>query len=316
MQFIVGGGKNHEWIEELRTRLEQLGLHISSVLCDIQELMALSKSESYLLASNLGIDYNIFKCLKEREYEVITDYQYIYHDIRISGVEGYYRDIYNNEIITEGSIKKCNIRFKGWNSKLYIDARVNIAEDCEINIGSNCVVSIGERTSIGMGSRIRCEDGCIVSIGRNCQLLKGKLVSRNKVEIGDDCVINEGFVIICEENTEITIGNRCLLSSDVHMRSGNGHSLFLLKEQENISQKAKHIIIGDHVWIGQDVTILYNTKLGDNCVVGAKSLVKREHADGCLLYGVPAQTRQTGVNWDVRNLSYEEYSEELSRDCD
>lgn len=141
-------------------------------------------------------------------------------------------------------------------------------------------------------------------------------ISRDKVEIGDGCIFNEGFNIICEEKTEILIGNRCLISSNVHMRSGNGHSIFLLDEQENISQKAKHIIVGEHVWVGQDVTILHNAKIGKDCVVGAKSLVKKEHVDGCLLYGVPAQTKQCNVKWDIRNISYNEYIGELVNDSD
>ncbi len=313
-QFILGGEQTEDEAEELVSHLEKSDLHISKILCGKCELKELKKEDYYLFIAQMGIDPEIFEILDLHGWKEVEDYQYIYHDIRIGGIEGYYKDVYENEIIAKEKIDKCNVRFKGWNSKLYIGSKVRLAPDCEINIGSNCTVIIGEMSQIGSTSSIRCEDESTIYIGKNVRLVKGKMVSRNKIEIGDNCIFNEGFNIICEQKTEIIIGSRCLFSSNVHMRSGNGHSIFLLKEEENISQKAKHIIIEDHVWVGQDVTILHNAKIGKDSVVGAKSLVKKEHADSCLLYGVPAQTKQNNVRWDIRNISYEEYIGELIND--
>lgn len=222
----------------------------------------------------MGIDSEIFEILDLYGWKEIEDYQYIYHDIRIGGIEGYYKDVYENEIIAKEKIDKCNVRFKGWNSKLYISPKVRLAPDCEINIGSNFTVMIEEMLQIGSRNSIRCEDESAIYIGRNVCLIKGKMVFRNKIEIGDNCIFNEGFNIICEQKTEIIIGSRRLFSFNVHMRSGNGHSIFLLKEEENISQKAKHIVIEDHVWVGQDVTILHNAKIRKDCVVGEKPCKK------------------------------------------
>ena len=52
---------------------------------------------------------------------------------------------------------------------------------------------------------------------------------------------------------------------------------------------AKPIHIGDNVWIGGDVTILPGVTIGDNCVIGAKSLVTKDIPSNVLAFGNPCK---------------------------
>ena len=65
--------------------------------------------------------------------------------------------------------------------------------------------------------------------------------------------------------------------------------------------------IGNHCWLGANVTILKNTHLGDNTIVGWGSVVNRKcyshHAYStppmnCILAGNPAGIVKTNANWD------------------
>ncbi len=47
--------------------------------------------------------------------------------------------------------------------------------------------------------------------------------------------------------------------------------------------------IGDNVWIGGDVTILPGTKIGDNVVIGAGSVVAKEIPSNVVAAGNPAR---------------------------
>ncbi len=49
------------------------------------------------------------------------------------------------------------------------------------------------------------------------------------------------------------------------------------------------IIVGDNVFIGMNVTILYGTKMGNNIIVGAGSVVKGELKSNSVYAGVPAK---------------------------
>ncbi len=49
------------------------------------------------------------------------------------------------------------------------------------------------------------------------------------------------------------------------------------------------IEIFDHVAIGADCTILYNTKIGPNAVIAAGSVVTKDVPEGCIVGGNPAK---------------------------
>ncbi|MBQ6976831.1 MAG: sugar O-acetyltransferase [Selenomonadaceae bacterium] len=63
---------------------------------------------------------------------------------------------------------------------------------------------------------------------------------------------------------------------------------------------AKPISIGNNVWIGADVSILPGVTIGDNCVIGAKSLVSKDIPSNVLAFGNPCKVREQGLG--IRKL--------------
>ena len=49
------------------------------------------------------------------------------------------------------------------------------------------------------------------------------------------------------------------------------------------------VVIGDNVFIGEHATILMGTTIGNNCIVGANSLVKGAFPDNVVIAGNPAK---------------------------
>ncbi len=58
---------------------------------------------------------------------------------------------------------------------------------------------------------------------------------------------------------------------------------------ETLEAYAKPVEIGDNVWCGVNVTILAGVRIGNNCIIGAGSLVNKDIPDNCIAAGVPAK---------------------------
>ena len=52
---------------------------------------------------------------------------------------------------------------------------------------------------------------------------------------------------------------------------------------------AKAIAVGSNVWIGGNVTVLAGVSIGDNCVIGAGSVVTKDIPDNSLAFGNPCK---------------------------
>ncbi len=64
-------------------------------------------------------------------------------------------------------------------------------------------------------------------------------------------------------------------------------------EQEELPKdfykKNRKVIIGNDVWIGDNVTILPSVKIGDGVIIGAGSVVTKDIPDYSIVVGVPAR---------------------------
>ena len=61
---------------------------------------------------------------------------------------------------------------------------------------------------------------------------------------------------------------------------------------------SKDIIIGDHVWIGQQVVILKGSNIGAQSIIGTRSLVTgKQFEKGVVIAGSPAKVMKENVTW-------------------
>ena len=61
--------------------------------------------------------------------------------------------------------------------------------------------------------------------------------------------------------------------------------------------------VDDHVWLGQSVTLLKDTHIPRDCVVGAHSLVgKKDFFPNSIIAGIPAKAIKSGITWDEKRI--------------
>lgn len=126
----------------------------------------------------------------------------------------------------------------------------------------------------------------------------------SKIAVGDNAVLSFGknFRITAKSEIacfkQISFGDGCLLSWDILVMDTDAHSIYDLKTGTKINSD-QAIVIGKHVWIGCRTLILKGSKIPDNSVVGANSLVCKEfYEPNVIIAGIPSKVIKKSVKWD------------------
>lgn len=162
--------------------------------------------------------------------------------------------------------------------------RIIIGDFCQL---TGCTIEIsGSHNTIQIGSRCVCNEAvfCIED-------------DHNSITLGERTLLCGAIELAAIEGTAIEIGNECLFSKGIDIRTGDSHSL-VEKDSGNRINPSKSIRIGNHVWVGRNVTILKGTSVPSNCMVGAAALLCKEYAHpNCVLAGVPAKEVKQDIDW-------------------
>lgn len=85
----------------------------------------------------------------------------------------------------------------------------------------------------------------------------------------------------------LRVGDDCLIAMNVSFHDSSGHHIDpeMRKTKVKIDEKQiRPITIGNNVWIGDGAYITPGTKIGDNCVISARTVVGRRIPPNSLVY--------------------------------
>lgn len=105
---------------------------------------------------------------------------------------------------------------------------------------------------------------------------------------GEESYIGAGGYIKAVVGTRVTIGRKCRIGSglDVHTASTHADQDF---NSDRLGSRRADVKIGNFCWVGDSVFIREGVTLGDNCVVGAGSVVTRSFPSNSVIAGSPAK---------------------------
>ena len=119
------------------------------------------------------------------------------------------------------------------------------------------------------------------------------------IVIDDDVSVERALMYLCGQNSKLTIKKDSMLAAGVSIWTADGHTIKDNKTGNILNNKENHIIIGEHVWIAQDVKLLKNAKIADGCIVGASSCICKEFkTPNCIIAGNPAEQIKTDISWE------------------
>ncbi len=149
-------------------------------------------------------------------------------------------------------------------------------------------------------------DGSFIHVGRRNRIPQSRLSCGNAaIFLGNDISATWALTVNARNGGLVHFQDDCMIASSVQCNTDDMHSLRDLATGRRINIFGGHILVGRHVWVGQESLLLGNTAIGDNAVVGARSLVKNTYPGNCVLAGVPARVIKTGVTWDRADLPLE-----------
>lgn len=142
-------------------------------------------------------------------------------------------------------------------NKMQYGKRINlsgigrVSRKAKITIRNNGTIALSKGTRICEYSSISSDGGTVV-FGENVGINRNTIVScHGKIYIGKGTLIAP---------------NVCIYDHD-HKFDYNG-----LREGYSVGE----VSIGNNCWIGANVTILKNTRIGDGCIIGAGCIVSGE----------------------------------------
>ena len=91
------------------------------------------------------------------------------------------------------------------------------------------------------------------------------------------------------ESGEIEVINKEAYEAVKEAMNDINHYLSTLGKKEKVTEKIGCIEICDNVFVGADTLILYDVKIGENCIIGAGSLVTKDIPPNSVAVGRPCR---------------------------
>ncbi len=201
---------------------------------------------------------------------MITKLKYLF---KFSLVKVKKKNIFN----ANGKIKNTQIRIKGENNEFILCDGGKI-RDSNIYIG-------GKNNKIHFGKNVDIR-----------RLKIGIYTSNHEIFIGNKTTMGGGEVSMDGSPAKISIGEDCMFSYNIEMRTTDSHAIYKINTNERLNPE-EDIIVGNHVWVGANSTILKGSILEDGSILGSGSILKGKLDSNCIAAGIPAKVIKREVEW-------------------
>ncbi len=111
-----------------------------------------------------------------------------------------------------------------------------------------------------------------------------------KLVVHGGTFLNTNATLNCFHHIEI--GKGCAISDNVCIADSDSHCIDGQKDKVMAP-----IVIGDHAWIGKNVTVLKGVTIGNGAVIGAGSVVTKDVPPNTIVAGNPAKIIKTIERW-------------------
>ncbi|HOP64945.1 MAG TPA: acyltransferase [Spirochaetota bacterium] len=134
-----------------------------------------------------------------------------------------------------------------------------------------------------------------IHIGKNCVIVgaddtKTTLTSvcynghEGSIKIGDNVLVMNGVRI--SSANEVVVGDDCMLANYCYIMDADWHDLY---DRTDSPGRTASVILENGVWIGDSAIICKGVHIGENSVVGAGAVVRKDVPPNVVVIGNPAK---------------------------
>ena len=147
------------------------------------------------------------------------------------------------------------------------------------------------------GSVIRLGAACsLISSSRRCTAstlyapVRLRTFGREaRIELGQGVELSGTAITV--RSTSVTIGDYTMVGPNCVLTDSDFHPLTPAETRHLVpaTERDAPVVLGRHVWLGMQVTVLKGVTIGEGSVIAAGSVVTRSIPPHCLAAGVPAR---------------------------
>ncbi len=143
------------------------------------------------------------------------------------------------------------------------------------------------------GARILAREGVAIgrqfTLGAYCEIVCQDPERGSNITIGNRVALNTGVIVNADCGGRISIGNDVLLGPGVVLRAASHCFKDLNVPIRDQGHVPGVIVIEEDVWLGANVVVLPDVRIGRSSVVGAGSVVTKDIPPFSVAVGVPAK---------------------------
>jgi acetyltransferase-like isoleucine patch superfamily enzyme len=159
--------------------------------------------------------------------------------------------------------------------------------DLRVEPGAQVEIGPGYATERRRANHIWVQSAGVLALGRRVWLRTEcgpnyiTVAEGARVELGARCLINGAML---HANVGIRMGDDSMMGFGSRVLDSDFHNLDI-----HTPERSSPVTIGERVWIASDVTVLQGVTIGDDVVIGARSVVTHDLPPGVLAIGHPAR---------------------------
>ena len=181
----------------------------------------------------------------------------------------------NNKIVGDITLANSNIIFGGKGNILFSDGSVTLKNSTINFYGDDAVVFL-------TGSKI-------------AYILNLAMWRETAAYLGGDLYFNGVFNAIISERQNLIVGSDCIFSFGIWLRTADPHLVYSIETHKRINP-SRSIMIGDHVWLGQNAMILKGSRIGSGSIVSANCVIAGKKVGSNTIYaGNPGRMVKEGI---------------------
>jgi acetyltransferase-like isoleucine patch superfamily enzyme len=158
---------------------------------------------------------------------------------------------------------------------------------------------MADNVAFALRFREMLADHLFADCGDDCRFFKGiTFTYGHNITVGDNVVVHDDVHL--DDRGKLTIGDRVSISDDAHVYT-HGHDVV---DQTAVTNH--HTIIEDDARVTFDSMVRAGCKIGENAIVGAKSIVQQDVPAHHIAAGSPAKSVKIKPGWESVAVPLEE----------